>query len=93
MLRGSSQNQTLLICVYVFGYLVFMGLIHCGFGVFLFLTHNLILVYSFIYIVDVIQYILCFVPCCLCKLLGLCFMHICRLYGLYHALCSLLCFI
>ena len=62
MLRGSSQNQTLFICVYVFGYLVFMGLIHCGFGVFLSPTHNLNLVYSFIYNVDVIQYILCFVP-------------------------------
>ena len=86
MLRGSN---------YIFFYLVcFMGLIHCGFGVYLFLTHNLNLVYSFIYIVDVIQYILCdLYPCCLCKLLGLCFMYVCRLYGLYHALCSLFCFV
>ena len=76
MLRGSSQNQTLFICGYIFfGYLVFfsMGLIHCGFGVYLFLTHNLNLVYSFIYIVDVIQLILCFVPMLLCKFLGLMF--------------------
>ena len=34
--------------------------------------------------------ILCFVPMCLCKLLGLMFLCIfCRLYGLYHVLCSL----
>ena len=29
-------------------------------------------------------------PCYFCKLLG--FMHFCRLYGMYHALCSLLYF-
>ena len=31
-------------------------------------------------------------PCCFCKLLGFVFI-ICRLYGLYHALCSLLYFV
>ena len=59
MLRGSNQNQTLSICGYFFFiFSFFLGLIHCGFGVYLFLTHNLNLVYSFIYIVDVIQDIL-----------------------------------
>ena len=28
-------------------------------------------------------------PCCFCKFLGFVFMKLCRLYGLYHALCSL----
>ena len=30
-------------------------------------------------------------PCCFCKLLGLCFMHVCRLYGVYHAFVQPLC--
>ena len=29
--------------------------------------------------------------CYFCKLLGLCFMHVCRLYGMYHAFMQPLC--
>ena len=51
------------------------------------------LVYS-LYILLMLFSIYCVLyQCCFCKLLGLCFMHICRLYDLYHALCSLLCFV
>ena len=42
----------------------------------------------FFYIDDVFQYIMFLYPCCFCKLLGFVFIF-CRLYGLYHALCSL----
>ena len=66
MLGGAVKiRHCLSVVIFFFGYLVFfffLGLIHCDFGVYLFLTHNLNLVYSFIYIVDVIQDILCFVP-------------------------------
>ena len=47
MLRGSIQKQIVSILLYCYLCLCFwifivtMGLIHCGFGVFLFLTHNL----------------------------------------------------
>ena len=53
-----------------------MGLIHCGFGVFLFLTHNLQAWFNLLYILLMFfQDILVLYPCCFCKLLGLCFMH------------------
>ena len=32
-------------------------------------------------------------PCCFCKLLGLCFMHVCRLYDVYHAFMQPLCIV
>ena len=34
---------------------------------------------------------LCLYPCCFCKLLGLCFMHVCSLYDVYHAFMQPLC--
>ena len=30
-------------------------------------------------------------PCCFCKLLELCFLHVCRLYGVYHTFMQPLC--
>ena len=52
-----------------------MGLIHCGFGVFLFLTHNtwMFLKLGLLYIYILLMFfrsILCLHPCCFCKLLG-----------------------
>ena len=41
----------------------------------------------------VMQYIFYLYPCCFCKLLGLCFMHLCRLYGMYHAFMQPLCIV
>ena len=88
MLRGSCQDQRL--CLYLLMFWVFnvyMGLIHCGFGVYLFLTHNLYFSFNLLYILLMLfSLILWFVPMCLCKLLGLMFYaYFCRLYGMYLA--------
>ena len=69
MLRGSSQKGEVKNTgnfVYVLDNLLFMSLIHCGFSVCLLLTLNTWMVLKlrllYIYIVDVVQYILWFIP-------------------------------
>ena len=49
------------------------------------------LVYSILMMLFSISF--CLYPCCFCKLLGLCFMHVCRLYGMYHAFMQPLCIV
>ena len=46
-----------------------------------------------LYIVDVFGIFCVLYPCYFCKLLGICFMHVCGLYGVYHAFKQLLCIV
>ena len=71
-----------------------LGLFHCDYGnvcfFFFFKFEN----FGILYILMMLFNISCYVyPCCFCKLLGLYFMHVCRLYGMYHAFMQPLCIV
>ena len=60
VLRGSCQNQRLCLYMLMFWvFVIYMGLIHCGFGVYLFLTHNLYSWFNLLYILLILFRIYC----------------------------------